>query len=232
MPDARQPTMLVASGLAKTLPGSPPRVLLAGVDLVVAPGELLAIVGESGCGKSTLLNLLAGLDTPDAGTIVLDGRVLSGRTDEQWAAERRRNFGFIFQAFHILPHLTVAQNVSLSLWLNAPECRKNDAAARVDAMLARVGLAGRGNAWPRELSGGELQRVAVARALIHRPAVILADEPTGNLDAAGATAVLDLISEAARDCGARCVLVTHSGEASSRADRRLRLNAHGALAAA
>lgn len=224
--------MLVASGLAKTLPGSPPRVLLAGVDLSVAPGELLAIVGESGCGKSTLLNLLSGLDTPDAGTISLDGRVLSGRTDEQWAAERRRSFGFIFQAFHILPHLTVAQNVALSLWLSAGERRANETAARVDAMLARVGLGGRSNAWPRELSGGELQRVAVARALIHRPAVILADEPTGNLDATSAAAVLDLIGEATRDGAARCILVTHSGEAASRADRRLRLDAHGALTAA
>ena len=223
--------MLLASGLAKTLPGPPPRVLLAGIDLAVAPGELLAIVGESGCGKSTLLNLLAGLDTPDAGQIFLDGRELTGQSDESWAAERRRHFGFIFQAFHILPHLTVAQNVALSLWLNAGERSVRDAMARVDAMLARVGLAGRRDAWPRELSGGELQRVAVARALIHQPAVILADEPTGNLDAASAAAVLDLIAEATRDCRARAILVTHSTEAAARADRRQRLDAHGCLTA-
>lgn len=223
--------MLVATGLTKTLQGPPPRVLLAGVDLSVVPGELLAIVGESGCGKSTLLNLLAGLDTPDAGRILLDGRELSGLSDEGWAAERRRHFGFIFQAFHILPHLTVAQNVALSLWLNAGERRGRAVMARVDTMLGRVGLAGRADAWPRELSGGELQRVAVARALVHQPAVILADEPTGNLDAVNAAAVLTLIRQATRDCGARTILVTHSSEAASRADRRLRLDAHGCLAA-
>lgn len=227
--------MLAACGLSKTLPGAPVRVLLDRVDLAVAPGELLAIVGESGSGKTTLLNLLAGLETPDAGQVTLDGRCLTGLSDEGWAAERRRSYGFIFQAFHLLPHLTVARNVALSLWLAGGRRQggeDREEAARVSAILQRVGLAGREAAWPGELSGGELQRVAVARALVHAPAVILADEPTGNLDAASAAAVLSLIGEAVRERGACGILVTHSSDAAARADRRLRLDAHGRLVAA
>lgn len=223
--------MLAVCGLSKTLPGRPARVLLDGVELCVAPGELLAVVGESGSGKTTLLNLLAGLDTPDAGQITLDGRRLNGLSDEDWAAVRRHHYGFIFQAFHILPHLTVGQNVALPLWLSAGRRMDDAVAPRVAAILDRVGLAGRLEAWPRELSGGELQRVAVARALVHQPAVVLADEPTGNLDAVNAAAVLALIGDAVREHGARAVIVTHSREAAACADRRLRLDAHGRLAA-
>lgn len=225
------PKMLVANELTKSLPGAPPRRLLDAVDLQVAPGEWLAITGESGSGKTTLLNLLAGLDRPDSGRVSLDGRVLTGLTDDGWAAVRRRHYGFVFQAFHILPHLTVAQNVALALWLAGERQDARAESRQVAATLASVGLAGREQAWPRELSGGELQRVAVARAVVHGPAVLLADEPTGNLDAASAALVLDSLGDAVRRAGARGVIVTHSADAAARADRCLRLDGHGRLVA-
>jgi putative ABC transport system ATP-binding protein len=192
------------------------------VSLTVAPGEFVAIVGESGVGKSTLLNCLAGLDTWDQGSVLLDGVDLSGLNDEQKSRLRREKTGFVFQAFHVLPHLDVAQNVALPLMLLG---QHDD--ARVQAMLDAVGLTGLGARLPQQLSGGQLQRVAIARALIHRPSLLLADEPTGNLDPTTAARVLDTLVGQTRGHGASMVLVTHSQAAAGRADRVLRLAADG-----
>ena len=192
------------------------------VSLEVARGEFVAIVGESGVGKSTLLNCLAGLDTWDAGRILLDGEDLGALDDAQRALLRRRDVGFVFQAFHVLPHLDVAQNVALPLMLLQ---RQDD--ARVQAMLAAVGLDGLGPRLPQQLSGGQLQRVAIARALVHAPPLLLADEPTGNLDPRTAEQVMALLAAQTREHGAALVLVTHSAAAAARADRVLHLRAEG-----
>lgn len=192
------------------------------VSLQVAPGEFVAIVGESGVGKSTLLNCMAGLDSWDAGSVSLDGVDLGTLSDDQRALLRREKVGFVFQAFHVLPHLDVAQNVALPLLLLG---QPDD--ARVQAMLDAVGLAGLGKRLPQQLSGGQLQRVAIARALVHRPTLLLADEPTGNLDPTTATKVMDALIAQTRQHGASLVLVTHSEAAAARADRRLHLSAGG-----
>ena len=190
--------------------------------LQVAPGEFVAIVGESGVGKSTLLNCMAGLDSWDAGSVSLDGVDLGALGDDQRALLRREKVGFVFQAFHVLPHLDVAQNVALPLLLLG----QNDD-ARVQAMLAAVGLEGLGARLPQQLSGGQLQRVAIARALIHRPRLLLADEPTGNLDPTTAARVMDALVAQTREHGAALVLVTHSETAAARADRVLHLSSEG-----
>lgn len=192
------------------------------VSLTVAPGEFVAIVGESGVGKSTLLNCMAGLDTWDHGTVQLDGVDLSRLNDDQKSRLRREKTGFVFQAFHVLPHLDVAQNVALPLML----LDQHDD-ARVQAMLDAVGLTGLGPRLPQQLSGGQLQRVAIARALIHQPSLLLADEPTGNLDPTTAALVMDALVAQTRAHGASMVLVTHSQAAAGRADRVLRLAADG-----
>jgi len=192
------------------------------VSLQVAPGEFVAIVGESGVGKSTLLNCMAGLDSWDAGSVSLDGVDLGALSDDQRALLRREKIGFVFQAFHVLPHLDVAQNVALPLLLLG---QHDD--ARVQAMLAAVGLAGLGERLPQQLSGGQLQRVAIARALIHRPRLLLADEPTGNLDPTTAAKVMDALVAQTREHGAALVLVTHSETAAARADRVLHLSSEG-----
>ncbi len=196
--------------------------VFANVSLTVARGEFVAIVGESGVGKSTLLNCMAGLDHWDTGTVTLDEVDLGELDDAQRALLRRRRVGFVFQAFHVLPHLDVAQNVALPLMLLG---RPDD--ARVQAMLAAVGLHDLGERLPQQLSGGQLQRVAIARALIHRPSLLLADEPTGNLDSGTATRVLDLLVAQTREQGASLVLVTHSAAAAARADRILHLTSEG-----
>ena len=205
--------------LAKHYGDSP---VFRNISLSLAPGEFVAIVGESGVGKSTLLNCMAGLDSWDQGSVHLQGHNLGELNDEQRALLRRRHVGFVFQAFHVLPHLDVAQNVGLPLLLLG---QHDD--ARVQHMLDAVGLSGLGQRLPQQLSGGQLQRVAMARALVHRPALVLADEPTGNLDPATAARVMDALLAQTRAQGSSLVLVTHSEAAAARADRVLKLHADG-----
>ncbi len=196
--------------------------VFGGVNLTVAPGEFIAIVGESGVGKSSLLNCLAALDDWSEGRITHAGVDLGGLSDTQRAHWRREHLGFVFQAFHVLPHLDVAQNVGLPLLLlGRPD------ATRVQQMLDAVGLGELGARLPAELSGGQLQRVAIARALVHRPGLLLADEPTGNLDPTTAAQVMDVLEHQARESGAALVLVTHSQAAAGRAQRVLHLTANG-----
>lgn len=220
---------LCIRGLSKSFGGPRPRRVLDGVSLDLAPGEYVAIMGESGTGKSTLLNLVAGLDHADAGSVTLDGIVLDGLGDDALTRLRREKLGFVFQAFHVLPYLTVADNVALPLHLLrvAPTLVE----ARVASMLTAVGLGDRGPSLPRELSGGELQRVAIARALVHRPRLLLADEPTGNLDADSAASVLSLLRSSLVESGAAGILVTHSRAAADTADRVLVLGTSGLRAA-
>ena len=213
--------MLEVRGLSKSFASGKP--LLDGVDLTVGAGEWVAIVGESGSGKSTLLNIVAGLDRPDAGEVRLDGRAVDYADDDWLALWRRRNLGFVFQAFHLLPYLDVGANVALPLALievDLPERR-----ARAAKSLGAVGLEGFGPRKPATLSGGEMQRAAIARALVHAPRLVLADEPTGNLDQAAAVAVLDCLGEAVRKAEAAALMVTHSPLAAKRADRVLHLAA-------
>jgi len=217
--------MLTIRGLAKSFGGTRPREVLRSVSLEVRRGEYVAIVGESGVGKSTLLNLIAALDPPDAGSIVLDGTDLFALDDTARTLLRRASIGFVFQAYHLLPHLTVAQNVALPLALNGVEAAR--ARDRLAEMLAAVGLAAAAGAYPRELSGGEMQRVAIARALVHRPLLLLADEPTGNLDADTAKQVLTLLRDQVKRESGAGILVTHSARAASSADRVLMLTADG-----
>lgn len=196
------------------------------VSLAMARGEVVALVGESGVGKSTLLNCIAGLDRADTGTVAITGRNVGHLSEREAALLRRASLGFVFQAFHVLPHLSVADNVGLPLMLQGWRDR-GVIAERVQAVLDEVGLGTLGARRPRELSGGQLQRVAIARALVHRPALILADEPTGNLDPTTAQRVLDLLCAQARRHGAGCLIVTHSEAAAAQADRTLRLRADG-----
>ena len=195
--------------------------MLAGLDYTLEAGEYVAVMGESGVGKSTLLNLVAGLDRPDSGEILIDGVALTALDDDAATLLRREKFGFVFQAFHVLPHLTVMQNVALPLMLNkaSPE--------RASQMLEAVGLRGRMHDYPRHLSGGEMQRVAIARALVHRPKLLLADEPTGNLDPDTAHEVLLLLRKEIKDNGASGIIVTHSQAAAATADRVLVLTRNG-----
>ena len=190
--------------------------------VTVAAGEFVAIVGDSGVGKSTLLNCMAGLDHWSEGSVTLCGQRLDTLDDQARAVLRRQHVGFVFQAFHVLPHLDVAQNVALPLMLLG----QHDG-PRVSAMLEAVGLQGLERRLPQQLSGGQLQRVAIARALVHRPALLLADEPTGNLDPRTAALVMDALIEQTRSQGSALVLVTHSEQAAARADRVLRLTVQG-----
>ena len=212
--------MLVLANLSKRYGTRP---ILDSVALSVGAGEYVAIIGESGAGKSTLLNLIAGLERPDTGAITIDGTDIAAMDDNARTRLRRTRIGFVFQAFHILPQLTLTQNVEVPLVLVGVDAAER--AERAQALLAAVGLGTRGDSAPAELSGGELQRVALARALVHRPALVLADEPTGNLDPETASNTLALIAAEVRARGAAAILVTHSSAAAARCDRILRLDA-------
>jgi putative ABC transport system ATP-binding protein len=222
-----RPAALSITRLRKTVPGG--RLLFEGLDLTIRSGEQVAVRGESGVGKSTLLNLVAGLDVADAGGIEIAGAALASLDENARSDLRRDAVGFVFQAFHILPHLTLAQNVALPLLLQG----KPRAAAleRAGGLLADVGLGDRRRSYPKELSGGELQRVAIARALVHAPPLILADEPTGNLDPDTAAQIMALLGKAVKDEGAAMLLVTHSPAAAAVADRQLLLTAAGLVPA-
>jgi len=197
--------------------------VLDGVQLELQRSEFLAIMGESGAGKSTLLNLIAGLDRPDSGRVLLGGIDLNALDDDALTRLRRARLGFVFQAFHILPYLSVLQNVTLPLDLLAVPRSEREPRAR--RWLERCGVGALATRYPRELSGGELQRIAIARALVHEPALLLADEPTGNLDAATAAQILRVLREQLRTSGASAILITHSDADAHCADRILRLHA-------
>ena len=202
------------------------RQVLTNLDYTLPAGEFVAVMGDSGVGKSTLLNLIAGLDVADSGAILVDGVDMVGMDDNAATHLRRSHFGFVFQAFHVLPHLTLLQNIGLPLLLNGADL------APAQRMLDAVGLGGRGNDFPRQLSGGELQRVAIARALVHRPRLLLADEPTGNLDPETAHDVLTLLRAELKASGASAIMVTHSAAAAAMADRILILTREGLKEAA
>jgi putative ABC transport system ATP-binding protein len=198
------------------------RTVLNEISLELQAGEYVAILGESGIGKSTLLNVIAGLEPVDSGQIFFQGNELTRMDDDALTLLRRNHYGFVFQAFHVLPQLSVEQNVGLPLLLrSAPD------EAKVAAMLAAVGLQGRERSMPRELSGGELQRVAIARALVGEPKLVLADEPTGNLDPENARNVLELFRKQVKQGGAAAILATHSEQAAAGCDRRYRLSTEG-----
>ncbi|MGN6591370.1 MAG: ABC transporter ATP-binding protein [Terriglobales bacterium] len=218
-----QPAAVVRAEAVSKRYGSGPAATAAlrSVTLAVAPGEFVAIMGRSGGGKTTLLNLLGGMDLPTTGAVYLDGHNTAALTDDALTLLRRRILGFVFQAFHLLPTLTVAENIAVPLWLAgaSPGARE-----RVAAASARVGLADKLRSFPNQLSGGEAQRVAVARALIHSPRLVLADEPTGNLDTHAAASVIDLLHQLSREQGSAVVLVTHNPDAARHADRTLQLS--------
>jgi putative ABC transport system ATP-binding protein len=212
------PPALELRQLGKTYrEGEAERVVLRDVSLTIASGEIVVLVGRSGSGKSTLLNLIAGIDRPTAGTVAVNGTDLTALDEQARTRFRRRHIGFVFQFFNLIPLLTVEENLLLPLDLNGRADEKGVARAR--ALLERVGLAGRGDSFPERLSGGEQQRVAIARALIHDPDIILADEPTGNLDADTAAGVLGLLDALAREAGRTVLMATHSREVIGVADR-------------
>ena len=221
--------MVELHAVAKSFGEPVPRRIFSDLSLSVAAGQYVAIVGASGVGKSTLLNVIAGLERVDAGTVIVGGVDYAAHDDEALTMLRRVQMGFVFQAFHVLPYLSVADNVALPLALQGRQAEADD--ARVMEMLAGVGLAERARSRPRELSGGELQRVAIARALVHRPALVLADEPTGNLDPESASQVISLLRDAVKRNDAACILATHSRVAAASADAIYRLTPGGLMAA-
>ena len=211
--------------LNKTYGGPRSRLMLQGINFELAPGEYVAVMGESGVGKSTLLNLIAGLDLPDSGTIEFEGTELTTLDDTARTLVRRDRMGFVFQAFHLLPHLTVLRNILVPLALIGVE--PDESSRMAGEMLEAVGISALAVAYPRELSGGEMQRVAIARALVHRPRLVLADEPTGNLDTDTARQVLRVLREQIKRTAGGGVLVTHSAAAAATTDRVYVLTADG-----
>ena len=210
-----------ASGVRKVYRGGTEVEALKGVDLSVARGEMVAIMGPSGSGKTTFLNCLSGLETIDAGSILVDGKDLAALSDDDRTDFRAGAMGFVFQAFNLLPVLTAAENVEIPLLLL--NVKPKEARIRAHLMLEAVGLGARGDHRPEELSGGEQQRVAVARALVHRPAVVWADEPTGNLDSESTDQIMELLSRLNRDQGHTIVLVTHNPLVAARTARTIRM---------
>jgi putative ABC transport system ATP-binding protein len=212
--------ILRCESLSRTyLSGGREITVLRDITFDLEPGGFLAITGPSGSGKSTLLGLLAGLDRPTRGRVVLDGQDLSSLTEDERARVRADKVGFVFQSFHLIPTLTARENIQVPL-----ELRGEDGRARAGELLTRVGLGDRGHHYPAQLSGGEQQRVAVARAFAHRPRILFADEPTGNLDAANGANVVSLLAELNRELGTTLVLVTHEAELAARARRVIRLH--------
>ena len=209
------PVLLQAEGLSKRV--SPERWLFRNLNISVAPGEQLALRGASGVGKSTLLNLMAGLDLPDEGRVLLKGQNLAEMTKSEQLALRRATFGFVFQAFHLMPHLNALQNVMVPCLL--ADLAYAQAKERAERLLEALELTGVAQSFPSVLSGGEQQRVALARALVHRPEVVLADEPTGNLDPETAHKALSLLCSTCREQDAALLMVTHSAESAARLDR-------------
>ena len=216
--------MLDVSGLTKRHPNAL-RPIFRDLQFSVLAGHIVALVGESGVGKSTLLNCIAGLDTAEAGCVLVGSKNMMSLAEAERARLRAASIGFVFQAFHVLPTLTVAQNIAVPLLLTRVPVA--DHAARVGALLDRVGLADFGARWPATLSGGELQRIAIARALVHKPQLILADEPTGNLDPRTANEVLSLLLERCREQNTAALIVTHSAQVAARCDRTLTLTPDG-----
>ena len=207
----------------KYIEGEQQRNIFAGLDLNIERGAFIALLGPSGCGKSTLLNLLGGIDLPDAGNIQIDGRSLTGMNERERTRFRRRHIGFVFQFFNLIPTLTVEENLLLPLELNGLVASSQR--DRALELLDNVGLGDRRDSFPERLSGGEQQRLAIARALVHSPLLLLADEPTGNLDAATGERILELLLQLHRRVGTTIVMVTHSREVATRADRILMLDA-------
>ena len=201
--------------------GDARREVLHGADLQLERGQIGALVGRSGAGKSTLLNLISGIDRPDAGAVVVDGTHLEGLSERDRTLFRRRHVGFVFQFYNLVPTLTVGENVRFLLDLNG--ARASEASARADELLGLVGLADRAGAFPDRLSGGEQQRVAIARALAHAPSLVLADEPTGDLDAETGQTILDLLERLTRDEGRTLLMVTHDESTLDRTDVVFRL---------
>jgi putative ABC transport system ATP-binding protein len=220
------PPLLECRGIVKRLPsGGRDLTILSGIDLRIQAGDFVAILGPSGSGKSTLLGLMAGLDRPTEGSILLDGEPLENMREDELALLRRRRVGFVFQSFQLLANLTALENVLLPLELTGVA----GARERATELLARVGLGERGHHYPSQLSGGEQQRVALARAFAARPSLLLADEPTGNLDSRTGSAALDLLVELREREGTTLVLVTHDPQVAARASRRIHLEG-GAIA--
>ena len=214
--------ILEIRGLLKSIDSGTHRVdILRGISFAVERGRFVAIMGPSGSGKSTLLGLLAGLDTPSAGQVILDGQEIQDLAEDDMAVLRGRKIGFVFQSYQLVPTLTAEENVLLPLDLAGDGFA---GAARARGLLERVGLADRFDHYPVQLSGGEQQRVALARAFVGRPPLILADEPTGNLDSANGKHVLDMLVELNRSEGTTLVLVTHDRELAARADRLITLH--------